>query len=122
MDLNPLFHATEDYVSLVGTTCPACGTTSFPPRSVCPNCLNREQVDTALSTNGQIVRAARVALPPAGFHEPIVIGVVRLDAGPSVFAVIQQSADEPLAPGTPVVAVPAPVRDGQPGFAFRSAA
>ena len=65
-----------------------------------------------LTGRGGIVSTAHVATPPAGFDYPIEVALVDLVEGPRLFALLLEPA--PL--GTIVQAVPAPVREGHPGF------
>jgi hypothetical protein len=58
---------------------------------------------------------SRVELPPAGFDEPIVVGNVELEGGPTIFTLL---AGEPGSDR--VEAVPHLIRHGAPGYAFRS--
>lgn len=108
-----MFDADPDVV-LHGSRCPACGAAAFPFRRVCAQCRSRDVAPEALPARGRVRCSTRVQTPPFGFDEPITVATVELDSGPSLFSLLT----EPLPPGTAVVARPAPVRSGAPGFVF----
>ncbi|ONH21861.1 Zn-ribbon domain-containing OB-fold protein [Pseudofrankia asymbiotica] len=123
MDLRPFFQVDDGRVRLLGTRCASCGTAAFPTIRVCPACGGRDHLPAGLPARGRVVSSARVSTPPAGFGEPVTVAVVTLDDGPSLFALLSADPAEPaqLAAGTPVEAVPGPVRGGAAGFVFRTA-
>ncbi|OPY86269.1 MAG: hypothetical protein A4E72_01714 [Syntrophus sp. PtaU1.Bin208] len=64
---------------LTTTKCKDCGTRSFPPRVVCPECLseNLEWVDLPTKGKVRIVTEEEVGVPP-GFETPLVLAMVDL--------------------------------------------
>ena len=74
---------------LIGTRCQACGTVSFPGRSVCPRCLEREGLEEIpLSQQGLLYTFSVNRQAPAGFTAPYVTGKVDLPEKVRVFSVI----------------------------------
>lgn len=114
MDLAPLFTVEDGVARLIGSRCSACGTIAFPPRHVCGACGARTLERETLSGHGAVVSTTHVVTPPAGFDQPIEVALVDLREGPRVFALLTRAAS----PGDLVHAVPAPVRDGDAGYAF----
>lgn len=49
-----LFAKTDDGVALVGSTCHACGTTTFPRQSSCPRCPSEQMDDRVLPRQGTL--------------------------------------------------------------------
>jgi uncharacterized OB-fold protein len=114
MDLAGLFSIEDGVVRLTGSRCESCGAIAFPARNVCGQCGRRELSPVTLAGRGSVVSSTHVVTPPAGFERPIEVALVDLAEGPRVFALLTA----PASPGTTVQAVPAPVREGHPGFAF----
>lgn len=115
MDLAGLYKIEDGVARLAGSRCEGCGAVAFPVRHVCGQCGSREQSSMTLAGRGSVVSTTHVVTPPAGFDQPIEVALVDLAEGPRVFALLTV----PASPGTTVQAVPAPVREGNAGFAFR---
>ena len=67
------------------SVCERCGDILVPPRDNCPGCrvpMSVKAVDGA----GEVVTHTTVHVVPEGFQTPIVVGLVRLDAGGQVLA------------------------------------
>ena len=118
MDLTPLFGAEAGMAQLNGSRCASCGTWAFPSRQMCASCGEREQRPAVLSGRGRVRCSTRIETPPDGFDTPITVGVVELAEGPALFALLADG----FAAGAEVQAGPAPVKNGAPGFSFRSTA
>jgi uncharacterized OB-fold protein len=118
MDLTPLFRTEAGTAQLNGSRCASCEAWAFPPRQVCASSHGREQNPALLAGRGQVRCSTQVQTPPAGFGTPITVGVVELAEGPALFALLADG----ISAGDEVQAVPAPVKDGAPGFTFRGAA
>jgi uncharacterized protein len=114
MELAGLFGVAAGAVRLRGSRCPACRAMAFPGRVVCGACGCRSLDPAELSGLGRVHAFTTVHTPPAGFDRPYLAAVVDLDEGPRVFAMLTAEPGR----GRRVRAVPAPVRDGRPGFAF----
>jgi uncharacterized OB-fold protein len=113
-----LFRACEGRAKLLGSRCGACAAHAFPPRRFCGACAGGEQHEVELSGGGTVRGFTEVGAPPAGFSEPYLLATVDLDEGPRVLGLL---LNEPVGSNR-VIAVPHPVRDGEPGFAFDRAA
>jgi uncharacterized OB-fold protein len=109
-----LFTMDGDAVRLKGSHCSQCGAIAFPPRRVCGACGARQLGIRMLTGKGTVLSSTRVTTPPAGFEQPIDVGIVDLAEGPRVFALLTSRVDA----GSSVQAVRAAVRDGHAGFAF----
>jgi uncharacterized OB-fold protein len=115
MDLAGLFNIEDGVARLTGSRCEGCGVVAFPARHVCGQCGSRELSSMTLAGSGSVVSTTHVITPPAGFDQPIDVAIVDLAEGPRMFALLTA----PASPGTSVQAVPGPVREGHPGFAFK---
>lgn len=69
---------------LVGSHCPACDMDHFPPRSVCPECHNRNLEPKEFNKTGKVVCFAVDYSPLMGHGEeiPKPFAMVQLDSGP----------------------------------------
>ena len=114
MDLGGLFSIEGGLARLHASRCAGCGNIAFPPRHVCGQCGGRDLEPATLGGRGSVVSTTHVVTPPAGFDQPIEVALVDLAEGPRMFALLTG----PAPPGATVQAVPAPVREGHPGFAF----
>lgn len=104
---------------LEGARCEGCGAIYFPSAPLaCRLCGESGFEAFELRPEGTVLALTHVTAPPLGFAEPYYFGLVRLDDGPSVFAPLGGDS----APGARVVAMPQPIRDGKPGFGFRTSA
>jgi len=58
--------------------CTSCGTTSFPPRLVCPSCRGRSLERTALSRTARVITSTVIHVGPAEFQmeAPYAMAVV----------------------------------------------
>jgi uncharacterized OB-fold protein len=94
---------------LMGSTCRACGTRSFPPRADCAECMSPDFTFTEISGRGTVHTFTRIAAAPTGFEElvPYVIGVIDLDEGGRALAWFGGTIDDAdVAIGMPVQLVP----------------
>ncbi len=72
-------------MSLEVSKCDPCEEVLAPPRLKCPECrkeMRIEEVDGA----GVIITHTTVHIVPEGFQAPIMVGLVKLDAGGQVLA------------------------------------
>jgi uncharacterized OB-fold protein len=67
------------------SVCEECGEVLAPPRLKCPECRNEMKVFEA-SGMGMVVTHTTVHVVPEGFDPPIMVGLVKLDAGGQVLA------------------------------------
>lgn len=71
---------------LVGSRCPACGAMAWPARAGCHGCGRPAPMETAFATSGQLRTFTTMWIGPETIPAPYVIGQVRLDEGPLIFA------------------------------------
>ena len=77
--------------SLIGSKCLSCGTIFFPPRAFCQKCRRRGKLeDVFLSGLGEIISFTIVRSAPRGFEKqaPYIIGIIKLNDGPTTAAQI----------------------------------
>jgi uncharacterized OB-fold protein len=67
------------------SVCEECGEVLAPPRQRCPECRKEMKVFKA-SGHGMVVTHTTVHVVPEGFDPPIMVGLVKLDAGGQVLA------------------------------------
>lgn len=68
-----------DQFRIVGSRCPACGWTSFPPCDWCANCLNGPGLDAfELPLRGTLYSFTEVHAAPERFDPPYILGFVDL--------------------------------------------
>ena len=69
-----------DPPSLLGSTCTACGTTTFPTREFCPACFtDGPHPVRALERSGSVFSYTVVHQAPGGRRTPYVLGYVDLE-------------------------------------------
>lgn len=85
-----------DPPSLLGSTCSACGTNSFPPRHFCPACLaDGPHPMRQLARYGSVFSYTVVHQAPGGRRTPYVLGYVDLeDDAVRVLAQIDAPVDQ----------------------------
>lgn len=124
---SPLGQADPDRPSLIGSTCTACGTTTFPAQGSCPRCTG-----TALRT-GPLARTGRLwswtiqgfePKPPYaadGPFTPYGVGYVELPGEVRVEARLTESDPARLRIGMPMelTLIPVPGAGEKLTFAFR---
>lgn len=103
----------EDGLELVGSRCPRCETSFYPPRRLCARDL-AECETVALSTRGTLYEATKIRIAPVGFEAPFWLGYVDLPENVRVFAQIEWSGDGEPRAGAPVELVVKTVRQGPP--------
>jgi uncharacterized OB-fold protein len=67
------------------SVCEECGEVLAPPRQRCPECRSEMKVFET-SGMGVIVTHTTIHVVPEGFEAPIMVGLVKLDAGGQVLA------------------------------------
>jgi uncharacterized OB-fold protein len=104
-----LFRATDDGIALVGTRCPACGTTSFPRAPSCrnPECPETVVAETLFGRTGELFSyTVQNYRPPPLFRldpfEPYAIGLVAVPEGLRVMAMLTGCALDELRIGMPL--------------------
>ena len=68
---------------LMGSRCRACGTTSFPPRADCEQCMSGDFEFFEISGRAVLHTWSKIVAPPTGFEDiaPYIVGVVDLEEG-----------------------------------------
>ena len=72
-------------MSLEISVCDSCGEVLAPPRLKCPECRKEMRMED-VSGAGVVVTHTTVHVVPEGFQAPIMVGLVKLDAGGQVLA------------------------------------
>jgi uncharacterized OB-fold protein len=112
---------------LEGTVCTNCTEHIFPPRIVCPKCKSTNMKPKKFSGKGTLRSYTRVYDAPRGFElqVPYVMGLVKLEEGPSVTAQIVDVKPEELKIGLDLEVIFRKISSGrgrgvvQYGFKFR---
>ncbi len=80
---------------IMGTKCKDCGEVYLPPRPLCPKCIDSEMEWVELEGKGKLEAFTSITVAPthmlnAGYtrDNPYVFGIVQLDSGPSISALI----------------------------------
>jgi len=79
-------HQVQRY-NLVGTRCNRCGRYFYPPRMMCPGCRREGEVEPyKFNGMGEVVTYTVIHTAAKGFEHqtPYVLGIVKLDEGPSL--------------------------------------
>jgi uncharacterized OB-fold protein len=113
--------------ALVGEVCDKCGEKIFPPRDVCPYCVQPAQTPFQFSGRGEVFSHTTIYNPPVGFDEyaPYTVALVKLEEGPLVTAQLTDVEPEEVNIGQPVEMVTRKVREDGPegliiyGYKFR---
>ena len=81
---------------LMGSTCKACGYSTFPPRADCPQCLSGDFAFREISGQGTLYTYTKIEAAPTGFEDcvPYTIGVVDLVEGGRLLAWIGDTIPE----------------------------
>lgn len=71
---------------LVGTKCKKCGAFLLPPRPMCRECLSSDFEAVEFSGKGTLLTytVIHIAAPAFQSHAPYILGIVKLDQGPSI--------------------------------------
>ncbi|MHA1450030.1 MAG: Zn-ribbon domain-containing OB-fold protein, partial [Candidatus Hodarchaeales archaeon] len=66
--------------------CSSCGEIIFPKRKICPSCCDMLEKEITLSGKGVLQNYTVVRVPPDGMELqiPYIMGIVKLDEGPSI--------------------------------------
>lgn len=84
--------------ALLGNRCPKCGESFFPAKYCCRNCSNEDMEKIALGTRGTLYAFTkiRVNLPNAKVAAPFLVGIVELEEGERVSALLADCEIETL--------------------------
>lgn len=89
-NLAPQWRLREQRYQLIGNRCLRCGGKYFPPRLVCPDCHSTELERFPFSGKGELYSFTTLHQAPAGFEDlvPYSVGMIKLDEGPMVEAML----------------------------------
>ena len=81
---------------LMGSKCKNCGTTSFPPRADCENCMSGDFEFVEMSGKATLHTFTKIVSAPTGFEElaPYIVGLVDLAEGGRLLAWFGESIQE----------------------------
>jgi uncharacterized OB-fold protein len=127
MGIAPNWRLKSQRYSLVGEVCNHCGGKIFPPRDVCPHCVEEAQAPFQFSGRGEVYSHSTVFNPPAGFEEfvPYTVALVKLDEGPLLTAQLTDVDPDEVEIGQKVEMVTRKIRQDGPdgvisyGYKFR---
>jgi uncharacterized protein len=84
----PLFwRLQKNRYTLTGTKCGTCNRAYFPPKSFCPDCRRKGDIqEFHFSGNGKIVSVTIIRIPPEGFdiYTPYAVAIIQLDEGSNI--------------------------------------
>jgi hypothetical protein len=63
---------------LIGSGCPVCAATSWPPRAVCHRCGSPMDLDKTLPKEGALLSFTRVWIPRPGLEAPYTLGQIEI--------------------------------------------
>ena|SRR5581483_9518253 len=89
-NLAPTWRLREQNYRLVGNTCRKCGARYFPPRRLCRECRGAEFEPYTFTGRGELYSFTTLRQAPSGFepYVPYSVGMVKLDEGPMVEAML----------------------------------
>lgn len=120
----------EQRYQLVGNVCLKCGAKHFPPRQVCTKCRGTEFEPFRFDGQGELYSFTTLRAAPAGFeaYTPYAVGMVKLDQGPLVEAMLTDVNDQDLVIGMRMEMVTRKIREEEGergllvyGYKFRPA-
>ena len=101
------------------TQCKKCGTTQWPPRSICSNCLSDDLIWVEIPKTGKIAGFSKAYVGlNAGEEAPILVAAVHLEGGLRILTRILGAKYEDLRVDMPVKLKKAALVDGKPYWAF----
>lgn len=112
MDIARLWRQQPSNLRLQGSHCPKCDWTTFPERRRCPKCREANLEPFRFQGTGTIISMTTVHEAPHGFADqvPYVAGLIELDEGPVVSAMITDIDPEEVKVGMRVEMVTRRIR------------
>ncbi len=97
-NLAPHWRLREQRYQLVGNVCLNCGAKYFPPRQVCTECRGTEFEAFQFNGRGELYSFTTLRQAPAGFEDyaPYSVGMIKLDQGPLVEAMLTDVNEDNL--------------------------
>lgn len=104
MDISRNWRLRGQRYRLEGRACSACGALSFPPRDICKSCGSSESTPRRLVGRGTIYSYTIVRQGPESFDGgvPYAVGLIDLEEGPRVTAMITDINPEDVRIDMPV--------------------
>ncbi|WP_420637708.1 Zn-ribbon domain-containing OB-fold protein [Candidatus Poriferisocius sp.] len=103
---------------LLGSRCPSCGNTFYPPVKDCPTeVLQGKAESVALSGRGRIVSFSVIQRGLPGFASPYALANIELEEGPTCIAQLEDWDSAALTLGQPVEFVVGVIRTDEDGDA-----
>ena|SRR5208283_684738 len=89
---------------LMGVKCTRCGTLNCPPRGICQKCLGTGTKWIQLKGDGVLLTYTVIHFPPTQFLSlaPYAVGIVKLEEGPNLPAMIKNIDFDHLKIGIPL--------------------
>jgi uncharacterized protein len=119
-NLAPNWRLREQRYQLIGSVCTKCGAKHFPPRQVCNECRGTEFEPYRFNGKGELYSYTTLRQAPAGFepYAPYSVGMIKLDEGPMVEAMLTDVEEEELQIGLRMEMVTRKLReeDGERGL------
>lgn len=81
---------------LVGSRCKNCGSLYYPPKTLCPQCRSRGEIeDYEFSGKGKILSHTTIRTAPEGFEKevPYPVAIIQLKEGPKVAGQVVDSRE-----------------------------
>ena len=106
---------------LIGSKCRLCGHATFPPRVVCPVCIDKESMEEiSLGSRGQVDTFSVLHIGAPGFKAPYVVAYVVI-SGVKVFSLITgcEPSEDSLEIGSDVELVVEKIREDEQGNEIR---
>lgn len=108
---------------VMGTRCPACNLSFFPPRADCCDCQARELEWFEVTGSGKLVTYSQLKFGPIGFEDDLPYAIALLDYGDyRVFGRLAADVpDEKIKIGMPMQTVVNKLSNGQLNYVFQKA-
>lgn len=89
---------------LEAAKCTGCGKVFFPPRLICDKCRSESFETVTLPGDGKLVSFTAIHVPASNFKDeaPISYGVIELEDGTKISAMVTDCAPDELKVGAPV--------------------
>ncbi len=106
---------------VMGTRCPDCGLSFFPPRADCCGCQARELEWFEVAGSGKLVTYSQLKFGPIGFEDDLPYSIALLDYGDyKVFGRIADDVPlEDVKIGMPMKTVANKLSNGQLNYVFQ---
>ncbi len=106
---------------VMGTRCPACNLSFFPPRRDCCGCLSSDLEWFEVAGTGKLVTYSQLKFGPIGFEEDLPYSIALLDYGDyRVFGrIADEVAQEDIKIGMPMKTVVNTLSNGQLNYVFQ---